>query len=82
MVFSSRARYLFLFSNVRYLCLAVFERKGEGKARFYYRLAVFVRIPDAAFFVNNAVCALMYGIVAIVILKHTVVFQSVATSRQ
>lgn len=66
-VFPIRIGNFLLFSRVGYFCLPVLERKGKSEAWLYEGIAMLVRISDTPFFIDDAVNAFLYGIVAIVI---------------
>jgi hypothetical protein len=79
-VFSVRTRHFFHFSLVGYFCLAVLEWEAEGEAGLDDRPAAFVRVPDTPSLVHDTVQSLADIIVAIVTLKHAVVFHGTATA--
>lgn len=79
-VFSVRTRNFFHLSLVRYFSLAVLEWEAEGEAGLDDRPAAFVRVPDTPSLVHDTVQSLADIIVAIVTLKHAVVFHGTATA--
>ena len=66
-VFPIRIGNFLLFSRVGLLRLPVLERKAKSEAWLYEGIAMLVRISDTPFFIDDAVNAFLYGIVAIVI---------------
>lgn len=66
-VFPIRIGNFLLFSRVGYFRLPVLERKAKSEAWLYEGIAMLVRISDTPFFIDDAVNAFLYGIVAVVI---------------
>ena len=66
-VFPIRTGNFFLFSRVGYFRLPVLERKAKSEAWLYEGIAMFVRISDTPFFIDDAVNTFLHGVVAVVI---------------
>ena len=79
-IFSVRTRHFFHLSLVGYFCLAVLESEAEGEAGLDDRPAAFVCVPDTPSLVHDTVQSLADIIVAIVTLKHAVVFHGTTTA--